>query len=356
VTAVPGGGRILAYAGPVIQVCSRCATRWNVRDRQRQWCPRCHGALLPPDTSHQWSGPPAIHQGPPPFRPRSGPLLPAGYRWIAVRPGAGPPPRRPRRVLGPTPRYMVVPRWGLVDPATQLPVAPAAPPRQGPSPWAVRATLITTIVVLGLAALLHIARYVLLIINRAVLLNSVVAGLATWVAVAASVGAMFAVVGNAFVLTEWLIARRAAAFGHHHQPDPRPVWALRAGCLVPLANLVWALTYVMELAVAEDRYRHVRRLIWSWWVLFVLSTAVSVFASATSFPDDAQGIADNTVSFIVAYLMAMAAVVAVARLVFAFERAPVERPAHRWVVVADAEHSRPESLPAVEREGQEPAA
>jgi len=272
-----------------------------------------------------------------------------------VRPGAGPPPRRRRGALGPTPHYAAIPRWGLVDPATQIPPAPAAP-RQGPSPWALRATLTTTIAVLLTAAMLHIARYVLLIINRTVLLNSVVAGLATWVAVAASVAAMFAVVGMAFVLTEWLIGRRAAAFAHRQQPDPRPVWALRAGCLVPLANLVWSLTYLTELAVAEDRYRHVRRLIWSWWLLFVLSTVVSVFASATSFPRDTQGIADNTLTFIVAYLMATAAAVAVARVVFAFERTPIERPTHRWVVVADASESRPDSLAAVEREGQEPAA
>ena len=45
--------------------------------------------------------------------------------------------------------------------------------------WALSATLITTIAVLLVAALLHIARYVLLIVNRTVLLNSVVAGLAT---------------------------------------------------------------------------------------------------------------------------------------------------------------------------------
>ena len=53
---------------------------------------------------------------------------------------------------------------------------------------------------------------------------------------------MFAMVGTAFVLTEWMIGRRAAAFAHRHQPDPRHVWALRVGCLLPLANLVWSFT------------------------------------------------------------------------------------------------------------------
>jgi hypothetical protein len=331
----------------VIQVCSRCGTRWNVHNRQRQWCPRCTGALLPPHTSSQWHGP---------APDRSTAALPPGYRWIAVRPGAAPPRRRRRQPLGPTPRYAVIPRWGLVDPATLAPLAAEAAARRGPSRWAVGATLITTIAVLGVAALLHIARYVFLIVNRGVLLNPIVAGLATWVAVAASVAAMFAIVGTAFVLTEWLIARRAAAFEHRSMPDPRSGRAVRAGCLVPLVNWVWAPTFVVELATVERRYRHVRPLIWAWALLFVLSTLVSALATATSFPDNTQGIADNTISFIVAYLMAMAATVAAARLVFTFERTPVARPSHRWVVVADEKQSRPEPAAAVEPEGQEPAA
>jgi Domain of unknown function (DUF4328) len=273
-----------------------------------------------------------------------------------VRPGAAPARRRRREPLGPTPRYAVIPRWGLIDPATQAPLGTERVARRGPSLWAVRATLITTIAVLGMAALLHIARYVLLIVNRDVLLNPAVAWLATWVADAASVAAMCAIVGTAFVLTEWLIARRAAAFGQFSSPDPRRGWALRVGCLVPLVNWVWAPTYVVELATVEGRYRAVRPVIWVWALLFVLSTLVSAFATATRFPDDTQGIANNTVSFIVAYLLAMAATVATARLVFAFERTPVERPSHRWVVVAEEKQSRPEPSEAVEPEGQEPAA
>lgn len=273
-----------------------------------------------------------------------------------MRPGAAPPRRRRRQPLGPTPRYAFIPRWGLVDPATQAPLGAEAAARRGPSLRAVWATLVTTIAVLGIAALLHIARYVLLIVNRDVLLNPIVAGLATWVAVATSVAAMLAIVGTAFVLTEWLIARRAAAFAQLSSPDPRRVRALRAGCLVPLVNWVWAPTYVVELATVEGRYRGARPVIWVWALLFVLSTLVSTFATATSFPDSTQGIANNTVSFIVAYLMAMAATVAAARLVFAFERTPVERPSHRWVVVAEEKQSRQKPSGAVEPEGQEPAA
>ena len=260
-----------------------------------------------------------------------------------------------------------MPRWGLIDPATLGPPAPVAAPTRGPSPWAVRATLVVTVAALGAAALLHLVRYILLIVNRSTLLPVFVAGAATWLGVLASVAAMFAVAGCAIVLTEWLIARRAAAFGCRHQEEPRPLWELRLGCLIPLLNLAWAPVYVIELAVVEERYARMRKEIWVWWVLFLLSTVVSIFATATSFTQEAQGIADNTVSFVVAYLLATAAMVMAARLVWAFERAPVERPAHRWVIVptdSSPDHPVPgagresgrNTAPTVEEEDREPAA
>ena len=182
----------------MIQVCSRCGTRWNVRDRQRVWCPRCHGTLQAPSghaPHSEWSAGPTA----PPLRPRRAgstpPRLPPGYRWIAVRPGAAPLQRRGRRPLGPTPRYAVIPRWGLVD-HFDVTAQQQAPPRQGPSVAMVRSTLIVTMVVLGVAALLHVVRYALLIVNRSMLLNPLVAGAATWLGVLVSVLAMFAVVGQ----------------------------------------------------------------------------------------------------------------------------------------------------------------
>jgi len=87
---------------------------------------------------------------------------------------------------------------------------------------------------------------------------------------------------------------------------------------------------------------------------------VSVFSIATSFTTDAQGIADNTVTTIVAYLIAMGAMVLVGRVLLGFERRPVERPAKRWVIVADesaaADESEGDSGVPVESEGRNPAA
>lgn len=342
----------------MIQVCSQCGTRWNVRDRQRVWCPRCRGTLLAPSghASGQGWGP---GQSPHPDPKRQGQPLPSAYRWVAVRPGAPPHPRRARRELGPTPRYQGIPRWGLVE-HFESAVEPAAQ-RKGPSPTAVQMTLVVTAATLGAAAFVHLVRYVLLIINRSVLLNPWVAGAATWGGVAVSVAAVFMTVASVVVLMNWLIARRAVAFAHAGQAEPRPGWALRLGCLVPFVNLLWAPVFVIELAGTEARLRWLQRSILVWWLLWVASTVVSVFAFATSFTADPQGIADNTVTTIVAYLFAAAALLAALKVFLGFEQQPVEKPARRWVMVAaGAEESeapeRPEPARAVESAGENPAA
>ena len=346
----------------MIQVCSQCGTRWNVRDRQRLWCPRCNGTLLAPSgpaPHSEWSARPTASALHPNALGRTPPRLPPGYRWIAVRPGAAPPARRGPRPLGPTPRYAVIPRWGLVD---QFDVAEQqAAPRSGPSVAMVRSALIATMVVLGVAALVHVVRYALLIVNRSTLLNPLVAVAATWLGVLVSVLAMFTVVACAVMLTNWLIARRAAAFAHRGRDDPRPLWALRAGCLVPLVNLAWAPVYALELAAAEDRLPRLRRPIVVWWIVWIASTVVSVFSIATSFTTDAQGIADNTVTTTIAYLLALAALLLATQVFLGFERKPVERPARRWVIVADnrpdaAADAEQESSVPVESAGQNPAA
>lgn len=247
----------------------------------------------------------------------------------------------------------MIPRWGLVDPTLSSADTAERPFVAGPSPWVVRATLITTFAVLATAALLHLIRYVLLMVNRSTLLHPLIAGAVTWLGVLASVGAFVSVIGCAVVLTRWLIARRAAAYHHRGQPDPRPRWALRGGCLIPLLNLVWAPVFVLELAVAEERPSQLRRPIVAWWVIFMASTAMSLFATATAFTDSAQAIANNTVSFIVAYLLAAAAVAAAGQVVLAFERTPVERPAHRWLVLpVELSDERAEASPADESDGE----
>ena len=265
--------------------------------------------------------------------------------------------------------------------------------RRAPPAARVRTAFFVTAVALGAAALVHLVRYLLLIINRNTLLNWLVADSAALLSVLASLAAITAVITCAVILTRWLIARRAAAFAHWGRSESRPRWALWVGtllppsaamvlaitfavvlatsghspswalmagcvalCCLPLLAAVWALVYVIELAKTEDHYARLRGVIWGWWLMWLLSTVTSVFASVTSGAQDAQGIANNTVAIIVAYLLALAAVLATARVFEGFERKPVQRPAHRWVVVADDGDGSSGSTAAVELTADEPAA
>jgi Domain of unknown function (DUF4328) len=286
---------------------------------------------------------------------------------------------------------MVIPRWGLQDRVAPDSAGRGTTVREAPSPARVHAALFATVLTLGVAALVHLLRYLLLIINRNTLLNWLVADGAALLSVLASLAAIAAVIAYALLLTRWLIARRAAAFAHLGRPETRTPWALRLGCLLPpsaamalaitfavilvafghtpswalmagcmllcclpLLGALWPLVYIIELAKTEDTYPRLRGLIFRWWLLWMLSSVTSVFASLTSGAQDAQGIANNTVAMIVAYLLAVAAALATSRVFEGFERKPVQRPAHRWVMVP--EDGAPQLAPAVELTGAEPAA
>lgn len=128
---------------------------------------------------------------------------------------------------------------------------------------------------------------------------------------------------------------------------------------MPFVNLFFAPVYVLELAGVESRMSTLRKPIIVWWILWVLSTVVSVFSIATSFATDPQGIADNTMVTTIAYLMALAALLVAYRVVSGFDQAPVSRPVHRWVMVPDdAPVAQPDGQSArpVESSGQNPAA
>ena len=258
----------------------------------------------------------------------------------------------------------MIPRWSLDDRAGYH-APPPAPVRSGPTPATVGATLSGTAVILAGAAVVYLVRYVLLIINRTTLLHPIVAGAAVWLGMLATAVAFVAVIVCWIVLSNWLIARRAAVYARRGRSDPRSPLELWVGCLVPMVNLLWTPVYVIDMARVEEVYPRLRKPIVVWWLLWVLSTAASLFATATSsiakaasnvvfgtnIQITAQGVADNHVAMVVAYLIATAAVLAVARVYRGFESKPVERPAHHWVVVA-----RDQSAPAVEQLGQEPAA
>ena len=329
----------------MIQVCSRCSTRWNVRDRQRQWCPRCRGPLLAPVAQTSAAGQTKSSRG---------------YRWIAVRPGPAPKPRRHQPPLGPTPHYDHIPRWGLTEEFAQD-SGPAAEPEQthrGPSTAVVQTVAAITMIALGAAALMHVVRYVLLLINRTVLLNPWVALAGSWLGVAAGVVALFAVLATAIVFTNWLIARRAAAYHRAGTTEPRRRWVLWVGCLVPVVNMFLAPVFVTEMATVENRMSTLRRPIGIWWAIWAVSGLVVVWSIVGMFATDPQGIADSTEITIIGYLMGMLSLAMVLRVYHAFERTQADAPAQRWVVVdaEQAEESGAQSAVPVEPTPEEPAA
>lgn len=338
----------------MIQVCSRCSTRWNVRDRQRQWCPRCRGPLLAP-----------VAQTPAAGQSKSS----RGYRWIAVRPGPAPKPRRHQPPLGPTPHYDHIPRWGLSEDFTEQAPGEAAGQDQvhrGPSTAVVQTVAVITMVALGAAALMHVVRYILLLINRTVLLNPWVAIGGSWLGVASSVVALFAVLATAIVLTNWLIARRAAAYHRAGTTEPRRRWVLWVGCLVPVVNMFLAPVFVTEMATAENRMSTLRRPIGIWWSIWAVSGLVVAWSVWDMFATDPQGIADSTEVTVIAYLMGMLALALVLRVYHAFERTQADSPGQRWVVVGaeeraaesaeEPEASAADSSVPVEPTPEEPAA
>lgn len=305
------------------------------------WCPRCQGPLLAP-SAQQPTGqqPPGSPEQPPRSQP-SATRPPAGFRWIAVRPGPPPPPRRRRRPLGPTPRYESIPRWGLIDHIAPPPEVADRNATRAASPATARAVLVATAVVFALAAGVHIVRYLLLLINRTTLLPPFVAFGSVVGGIFISLAAIVAVIATGVTLTSWLIARRAAAFAVHGQDDPRPQWALWAGCLIPGVNLVWAPVFVLELANAERVQDRQRGPVALWSIAWAVSCLICGWAIWTSRATDAQGVADNTATVIIAYLAGLAVLVLLWRVLDAFVRKPVDRPLHRWVVAPADQVSAP---------------
>ncbi|OBB10821.1 hypothetical protein A5761_26350 [Mycolicibacterium setense] len=366
----------------MIQVCSQCGTRWNVRDRQRSWCPRCGGSLMAPSApSSSVSASPQSQWGPagqapaPSAQPHSQtaqrpPQLAPGYRWIALRPGPPPHQRRRRRPLGPTPHYRTIPSWGLHQPfdVDDQPQATADASGAG----TVRLMLVAAMVVLGVAAFAHVIRYALLLINRGVLLHPVIAIGGVAIGLLASVVAIVVVILTVVALVRWLIARRAAGYAQHGETDPRSTSTLWLGCLLPGVNLVMAPVFVWELAALEGRLSYLRRPIVVWWIAWVFSAVLAVWSMAgtvyvTFFNDAPQNIADNTVATIVGYLLALATFLLTAKVFTGFEGSgtTAERSVRRWVVVepeTDADEASrnredsAESAVPVEPQGQNPAA
>jgi hypothetical protein len=229
-----------------------------------------------------------------------------------------------------------MPRWGLIDWPAPPQHADAASRRRVATEQTVRATLLAAAAVFTLATLALTARYVLLLINRSTLLPPLVAGGSLLMGILVGLAAVGAVIATGVVMTSWLIGRRAAAFGAQGLEDPRPQWALWAGCMTPILNLAWAPVFVIELAQAENARERLRLPIAVWWSGWIFSTLVSAWAIWTSAATEPQAVADNTVTVILAYLAGLAVLASLWRIFRCFVHRPAPRPSHRWVVIAES--------------------
>lgn len=303
----------------------------------------------PPPGLSQSLRPPSVPTAPPLSRPPQ-PSLPPGFRWIAVRPGPPPQPRYRQRRPEPTPRYRAIPQWTLFDPAT---TGTSVPEDAGSAKTAIlsysalRAVGFSAVVVFGCAALVHMVSYGLLLVNRTVLLPTSVATIASGLEVVVSLTALSVVILTAVVLTSWLIQQRRDVFERRGHSDPRSARLLWLGCMTPGVNLIWAPVFVIELARAQNVYAQLRHRITAWWVSWIVATAISLFATVTSFSTAPQSVANNTVSVIIADLAGLVTVLLLWRLVSAFygtftgivtgvsSTATPRQPAHRWVIFPD---------------------
>jgi len=216
--------------------------------------------------------------------------------------------------------------------------------------------LVLTMIALAIAASMHVLRYVLLLINRGVLLHPAVAWGGILLGVVASLIVLIILPITVVVLISWLVARSSAAYAQQGDDDPRSSAELWICCLLPLVNLVMAPVFVLELARAENRLSQLRRPIVVWWIVWVFSALLagwSIFSTVrvTFIANTPQNIADNTVVVPVGYQLALATVLLVSRVFNGCERTTtVERTVRRWVVVGT--QTTPAAAPARPTEGE----
>ena len=215
--------------------------------------------------------------------------------------------------------------------------APQQSARKNVSPSTVRTILLIAGGVFFLAAAAHAVRYLLLLVNRSMLLPPFIAIGSLIAGIFVSLAALVAVAAVAIASTSWLVGRRADVFARHGQDDPRPQWMLWAGCLIPPVNLVLAPLFVIELAQAERCRARQNVPVLLWAVAWMIAALICGWATWTSLHAvEAQAVADNTITMVIAYLAGLAVLALLWRVLagFAGPRSVVARPTHRWVVVA----------------------
>ncbi|WP_042573533.1 DUF4328 domain-containing protein [Rhodococcus sp. MEB064] len=300
------------------QICARCATRIDVGPRPQQWCPVCRGVLLSPVPVGQ---------------------VPTGvrrnFRWVASSPVRA---RRSRvvRAPSPTPRYDMMPTWGLpvVGRATVEPTESAGDRLAG------RVTSMVSVAffLFVAAALAEFARYAVLLVSRDSLIPAAVLALsdaAVWCLSFLSVGVgLVAAVAS----VAWLVRARRSAYADRGEVDPRRPRTLFAGSLIPLVNLVAPGVFLTELArVSSQRWSLERVLPW-WWTAWVVNwlmlAATLAFRVADGIQARANGVLATALTDLVAAGLAALTLVLIRRSDGRTVRGD-DRTLTRWTIAPD---------------------
>lgn len=343
----------------MIDLCPRCRIQAPHRPG-RERCPRCGGPLRVLDSDllgppRQAAPPPTAappSQPAPVSGPRSGRLYRSRHvRWVARRPPeAIPTIRRPEFVARPRyiPRYVYIPQWGLTDGGLtdgglgNATGGPTAASRGGALSAALTRALHVMAAALGLAAVAHLLRYVLLIINRSTPVPAWTDLVTSTLVIFGGLLALGCFVYTTVVFARWVMAMRTEAYRCVDRRDPRPRWQIVLLAVVPLVNVLGVAVLLHEAAHVRtdlDGDRTRRRLT-RMWVAWAIVNALAVAAIVTrvvatwsgSIQTGANGLVAVTVS---AAFSAVFARWLADRLEVTFatsQQDPV--PARRWVAVA----------------------
>lgn len=205
-------------------------------------------------------------------------------------------------------------------------VAPAgsdSPAGRSRMPTAVRVTMLVAAAVLAVAALAHVLRYVLLLINRTTLLSPLVANGSLLMGVLVQPGR-----------NSRRHRRRSRCDGVAHHPPGRGVQAPRTAGPRPGMGPVGGVpgarrqsrlgtglrpgadrTPSTPIRDCADRS--------SWWIAWIVATLISGWAIWTSGATEARAVADNTVTVVIAYLAGLAVMLLLLRVFDGFVRRPM---------------------------------
>ena len=269
----------------MLDVCSSCRIQAPHRDG-RPGCPRCGGPLTVLDQYGRAVGTMTAQTAPAAPRVWQPPRL----RWVADRPvSARPAPRAPHRppVSSQTPSYTDVPRWGLLD----VPVAVDSDTAVD-SRFAFAQVLRTAGWVFATAAVFHLIRYVIAIVNRDTPVSVWVDLASSTAVISAGLVALVAMVATLVVFVRWLMAGRAEAYASAGMLDPRPTWQVVILAAVPILNVIGAPILLAEAALcAPDSTRaldRVKKIATAWALVNLVALIALAYRTATLFSDRIQ--------------------------------------------------------------------